>query len=167
MKRYFLTACAIAISSLGIVAPRASAVDKSHTYQVPFTGFAISACLLENGIVTPGVLTSDSEGKSLETLTPGTVTYLCNEATEVSVGASVQKEVIAGGPDELQDSTPPKVSSILSNDSPLTLPSELTGLTIPAGLNVVSVEMTASKEDNSVIAGGVYSFDVPLTITCK
>lgn len=165
MKRYFLTACAIAIGSLGIAAPRASAADKTQEYQVPFAGFAASTCLLADGIVTNGTLTLATDGTSLETFTNGKVTYICNAETKASIAAPVQQTVVGGGPDTLSKGTS-EVSTVVSNgvDVPIV---DLANLQIAPGVNVVSVKMTASKADDSAIAAGLYSFNVPLTITCE
>ena len=90
MKRYLLTASLLALSGLGLLAPRASADTSTKTYQVPMTAIAANFCLLDAGVVVPGTLKVSGDGDRLETLTPGSVTYVCNEPTEASVNTPTQ-----------------------------------------------------------------------------
>ena len=165
MKRYFLTAAAIAISSLGLAAPGASAAGESKTYQVPFTGIAASVCVLDAGIVAGGTLTNLDNSAQLTTLTPGLVTYLCNDDTTASVGTPVQTDISLAG-ETITGDLDASIGSVLNNGVDLGLTAALgADINVLPGLNVVSVEMVATDNDGTIKAGD-YSFEVPLTITC-
>ena len=166
MKRYFLAACVIAVGSLGLMAPKASANGTSKTYQVPFTGIAASVCLLDAAVIVPGTL-ENLETDKLTTLTPGLVTYICNSPTTASVAEPVQVDIIPGVTGETISGTfNASISGVTSAGVDLGVTAiEGVDLSIAAGTNVVSVNMEAI-DDDGVIQAGAYSFEVPLTITC-
>lgn len=164
MKRCFLAACALSIGSLGLIAPRASADGTSKTYQVPFAGVAVSACLLDAAVVVPGTLENSSTDK-LTTLTPGTVSYFCNAPTTASVSTPVQKDLLLAG-ETISGTFDSEITKVTRAGLDLNLTAaQDVELSLAAGANIVSVGMTAT-DDDGVIQAGAYSFDVPLTITC-
>lgn len=164
MKRYFLTACAIALGSLGLAAPRALADESSASYQVPFAGAAVGVCLIDAAVVAPGTLTNlETSRDTLSTLTPGSLTYFCNDDTNVTVGTPVQVDLAAAG-ETITGTFTSTVSGVTNNGIPLTV-SPVADLDILPGTNIVAVSMEAVDDDGTIKAGA-YKFEVPATITC-
>jgi len=165
MKRYLLTACAIAIGSLGLIAPRASAAGGDKTYQVPFTGLAASFCLLDLGVVLPGTLQISADGASLQTLTPGSVAYTCNSPTRIESGMPVQDvSALGAGAETIDGTLTSQIEGVTTAGVNLNITKGVS-VEIGAGVNLVTVSMQATDDDGS-IAAGLYDFDVPLTVTC-
>ena len=165
MKRHILAACAIAIGSLGLAAPKALADGSSATHQVPFAGVAAGVCLIDTVVPVAGTLTNVGSPDTLSTVTPGFVTYFCNDDTKVSVAAPQQVDIALAG-EEVTGTLTSSISSITNNglDLGLTAIADVEVDLLP-GTNVIAVNMEA-VDDDGVIKAGAYAFEVPITITC-
>ena len=167
IKRDVITASLLALGGIGIITPRASA----ETYQVPMNATAADFCLLQAGVVVPGLLQVSGNGDELETTTPGSVTYLCNETTEAVVNTPTQNLAFVGSAGELDVTATAQIVGVTNVSAGVpTIETDLsigegTKKEIGGGLNTVLVGMSATNSD--IIPAGIYSFDVPLTITVK
>ena len=162
MKRYFLTAAAIAIGSSIMGAPSALAqltqpdalpqvtANDGGTVNVPFATVAAGVLPSCVAVPTPGILVPESAEPDNKKLTSeggisGTILLTCTVGTTLASG------------------TPEKTAG--PSDFPNTnTASSLDQSTFSAGINTVTVDMEATTSGD-VIEAGVYSFNVPVTVT--
>lgn len=165
MKRHILTACAIALGSLGLAAPKAFADGNSFTHQVPFAGVAAGVCLIDAVVPVPGTLTNTVSADTLSTVTPGVVTYFCNDDTRVSVSTPQQVDIALAG-EEITGTFNSSISNVTNNGLDLNVAALAdVDVDLLPGTNVIAVSMEAI-DDDGVVKAGAYAFEVPITITC-
>ena len=161
MKRYFLTALAIAMGSLAIGSTSALAVDPlpevvvpdGGTVTVPFATVAagiLPACV---AVPTPGVLVQDEK----------TLTSTGGVAGKIALTCTVGTTLNAGTPTAATGQTPAGID-ITGATTFSSTNAVLSATDLAAGINIVDVDMSATTTDD-VITAGVYAFTVPVTVT--
>ena len=161
MKRYFLTAFAIAIGSLAIGPTRALAVDPlpevtvtdGGTVNVPFATVAAGVLPSCVAVPTPGVLVQSDK----------TLTSTGGIAGEIVLTCTVGTTLSAGTPTAVTGQTPAGVN-ITGATTFSSTNAVLSETDLAAGINIVDVNMSATTTDD-VITAGVYAFTVPVTVT--
>jgi hypothetical protein len=163
MKSSFLAASLLALGGLGAIAPSASAAFP--TVNVPFAGTVLQTCTAVP-LATPGVLALASEDNATltsedQTVT-GTLTVVCNTGFRVTTGEPVETTALPTKVDHTSASS--SIRSIQAAGLDLSNVTGAVSPTLSANLlHTVKVDMSATSAD--AIEAGVYSFDVPVTVT--
>ena len=131
-------------------------VASACNFAGPVLGLAPAAA-----VVTDGKLAlSATDGGTLETLAPGTITYACNTGT-TATDRPPEQQAIASAPEEITGTLTSKPESATTGVSVV----NVAELKLLPGLSVLKVSMTATDNDGSVKAGD-YKFKVPVDIVC-